>query len=186
MEMVIRNSKLYLEKKKFEKDTGPSSIYKDLQKLKDIFGLTNLPGRIECFDISNLKNTFPVGSMSVSQNGMMLTDDYRHFKIKSVKGQDDCRMINEVVERRLKYLENGKTKKGNSFYIKPDLIIIDGGKAQYNTIRRLLSEKNMDGIDIVSIAKKEEAVFCDKYPDGLKLDLTDRYAKTLIKQRAEA
>ena len=186
MEMVIRNSKLYLEKKKFEKDTGPGSVYKDLQKLKDIFGLANLPRRIECFDISNLKNTFPVGSMSVSQDGMMLTGDYRHFKIKSVKGQDDCRMINEVVARRLRYLENGNIKKRNSFCTKPDLIIIDGGKAQYNTIRRLLSEKNMDGIDIVSIAKKEETVFCDKYPDGMKLDLHDRHIRVLIKARDEA
>src|SRR3972149_10542850 len=166
MELVIRNSKLYLEKKKFEKDTGLGSIYRDLLKLKEIFRLTNLPRRIECFDISNLKKSFPVGSMSVSLDGMMLTNDYRHFKIKSIKGQDDCRMINQVVTRRLKYFENGKIKKGNSFYIKPDLIIIDGGKAQYNTIKRLLSEKNMDGIDIISIAKKEEAVFCDKYPDG--------------------
>jgi len=186
MEMVIRNSKLYLEKKKFEKDTGPGSAYRDLLKLKEIFGLANLPGRIECFDISNLKKSFPVGSMSVSLNGMMMTGDYRHFKIKSVKGQDDCRMINEVVARRLRYLENGKIKRENSFYIKPDLIIIDGGKAQYNTIKRLLSEKNMDGIDIVSIAKKEEAVFCDKYPHGLKLDLHDRYARILIKARDEA
>jgi len=186
MELVIRNSKLYLEKKKFEKDTGLGSIYRDLLKLKEIFRLTNLPRRIECFDISNLKKSFPVGSMSVSLDGMMLTNDYRHFKIKSIKGQDDCRMINEVVTRRLKYFENGKIKKGNSFYIKPDLIIIDGGKAQYNTIKRLLSEKNIDGIDIISIAKKEEAVFCDKYPDGLKLDLHDRYARILIKARDEA
>jgi len=186
MEMVIRNSKLYLEKKKFEKDTGLSNVYKDAIKLKEVFGLANVPGRIECFDISNLKNSFPVGSMSVSLDGIMLTDNYRYFKIKDVKGQDDCRMINEVVVRRLKYLENGEIKKRENFYIKPDLIIIDGGKAQYNTIKRLLSEKNIAGIDIISIAKKEEVVFCDKYPDGLKLDLHDRYARILIKARDEA
>lgn len=186
MEMAVRNSKLYLEKKKFEKDTGLGSVYKDLQKLKDIFGLTNLPERIECFDISNLKNSFPVGSMSVSLEGMMVTGEYRHFKIKYIKGQDDCRMINEVVARRLKYLKNGEIKRRETFYIKPDLIIIDGGKAQYNTIKRLLSEKNIDSIDIISIAKKEEVVFCDKYPEGLKLDLHDRYARILIKARDEA
>ena len=186
MEMMIRNSKLYLEKKKFEKDTGLSNVYKDAIKLKEVFGLVNIPGRIECFDISNLKNSFPVGSMSVSLDGIMLTDDYRHFKIKDIKGQDDCRMINEVVARRLKYLENGEIKRRENFYIKPDLIIIDGGKAQHNTIKRLLSEKNMDSIDIISIAKKEEVVFCDKYTDGLKLDLHDRYARILIKARDEA
>ncbi|HEY4696174.1 MAG TPA: excinuclease ABC subunit UvrC [Candidatus Hydromicrobium sp.] len=186
MEMVIRNAKLYLEKKKFEKDTGRSNIYKDFIKLKEVFGLANIPKRMECFDISNLKESFPVGSMSVAMNGMMLTDDYRHFKIKEVTGQDDCRMINEVVARRLRYLENGEIKKGNSFYIKPDLIIIDGGKAQYNTIKKLLCEKHIPGIDIISIAKKEEVAFCGKYPDGIKLDLNDNYIRVLIKARDEA
>jgi excinuclease ABC subunit C len=186
MEMVIRNAKLYLEKKKFEKDTGQSRIYKDFIRLKEVLGLVNIPRRMECFDISNLKDSFPVGSMSVAVNGKPLTDDYRYFKIKTVKGQDDCRMINEVVARRLKYMESGEIKKVNSFYTKPDLIIIDGGKAQYNVVKRLLSEKQISGIDVISIAKKEEVVFCSGYPDGIKLDLSDNYMRVLIKVRDEA
>jgi len=186
MEMVVRNSKLYLEKKKFEKDIGYSKIYKDFIRLKEVLGLMNIPGRIECFDISNLKDSFPVGSMSVALNDRLLTDDYRCFKIKEVTGQDDCRMINEVVLRRLRYLEGGEMKKGNSFYIKPDLIVIDGGKAQFNTIKKLLNEKQIPGIDIISIAKKEEIVFCSKYPDGIKLNLSDKYMRILIKVRDEA
>ncbi len=186
MEMVIRNSRLYLEKKKFEKDTGRSRIYKDSIRLKEVLGLINIPRRIECFDISNLKDSFPVGSMSVSMDGKLLTDDYRYFRIKTVVGQDDCRMINEVVARRLRYMEVREVKRDSSFYVKPDLIIIDGGKAQYNIIRRLLSEKQISDIDIISIAKKEEMIFCSKYPDGIKLDLSDNYMRVLIKVRDEA
>lgn len=186
MEMAVRNSKLYLEKKKFEKNTGHSKIYKNFVKLKKVLGLVNIPRRIECFDISNLKNTFPVGSMSVALNGKLLTNDYRYFKIKTVAGQDDCRMMGEIVSRRLRYLEGGEIKKGNSFYEKPDLIIIDGGKAQFNTASKLISERQIQDIDIISIAKKEETIFCSKYPDGIKLDLSDNYMHVLIKVRDEA
>ncbi|MBU4313634.1 MAG: excinuclease ABC subunit UvrC [Actinobacteria bacterium] len=186
MEMVVRNSKLYLEKKKFEKNTGHSKIYKNFVKLKKVLGLVNIPRRIECFDISNLKNTFPVGSMSVALDGKLLTNDYRYFKIKTVAGQDDCRMMGEIVTRRLRYLEGGEIKKGNSFYEKPDLIIIDGGKAQFNTASKLISERQIQNIDIISIAKKEETIFCSKYPDGIKLDLSDNYMHVLIKVRDEA
>ena len=186
MEMVVRNSKLYLEKKKFEKNTGHSKIYKNFVKLKKVLGLVNIPRRIECFDISNLKDTFPVGSMSVALDGKPLTNDYRYFKIKTVAGQDDCRMMGEIVTRRLRYLEGGEIKKGNSFYEKPDLIIIDGGKAQFNTASKLISERKIQDIDIISIAKKEETIFCSKYPDGIKLDLSDNYMRVLIKIRDEA
>jgi excinuclease ABC subunit C len=186
MEMAVRNSKLYLEKKKFEKNTGHSKIYKNFVKLKKVLGLVNIPRRIECFDISNLKNTFPVGSMSVALNGKLLTNDYRYFKIKTVAGQDDCRMMGEIVTRRLRYLEGGEIKKRNSFYEKPDLIIIDGGKAQFNTASKLISKRQIQDIDIISIAKKEETIFCSKYPDGIKLDLSDNYMHVLIKVRDEA
>ncbi|PIU29493.1 MAG: excinuclease ABC subunit C [Candidatus Hydromicrobium americanum] len=186
MEMVVRNSKLYLEKKKFEKNAGHSKIYKNFVKLKKVLGLVNIPRRIECFDISNLKNTFPVGSMSVALDGKLLTNDYRYFKIKTVAGQDDCRMMGEIVTRRLRYLEGGEIKEGNSFYEKPDLIIIDGGKAQFNTASKLISERQIQDVDIISIAKKEETIFCSKYPDGIKLDLSDNYMRVLIKVRDEA
>ena len=186
MEMVVRNSRLYLEKKKFEKDTGISQVYKNFINLKKVLGLVNIPRRIECFDISNLKNTFPVGSMSVALDGKLLTDDYRYFKIKTVAGQDDCRMMGEIVSRRLRYLEEKEIKKGNSFYEKPDLIIIDGGKAQFNTASKLISERQIQDIDIISIAKKEETIFCRKYADGIKLDLSDNYMRVLIKVRDEA
>ena len=186
MEMVVRNSKLYLEKKKFEKDTGHSEFYKEFIKLKKILGLINIPRRIECFDISNLGDKFPVGSMSVAVDGRLINSDYRYFKIKKVTGQDDCRMIEEVVSRRLMYLEYKRTDVKNSFYLKPDLIIVDGGKSQFNTVNNLMRKMKMPGIDIISIAKKKETIFCSKFPRGIKLDLSNNYMRVLIKLRDEA
>ena len=191
MEMVIRNSVLYLEKKRFEKDIGKNQIYKDLIRLKKLLGLINIPVRIECFDISNLKNSFPVGSMSVAVNGKLINSNYRQFKIKTVTGQDDCGMIAEIITRRLgsfgkRYSEDKDISEEDSFSVKPDLIVIDGGKAQYNTVKRILDKKKINDIDIISIAKKEEIIFCDKYPDGTKLKLNDGSIRILIKVRDEA
>ena len=191
MKMAVRNSILYLEKKKFEKDIAQSSINKDLIRLKELLGLTKIPAKVECYDISNLKNSFPVGSMVIAVDGKLKSSGYRHFRIKTIAGQDDCKMIGEIIIRRLKYLENESSKnkevKGDDiFYVKPDLIVVDGGKAQFNTVKKILDEKQIKDIDIISIAKKEEVIFCDKYPDGIKLNLNDSYARILIKVRDEA
>ncbi len=191
MEMALKNSILYIEKKKFEKGREKSEIYIESLNLKKLLGLKNIPLKIECYDISNLKSSFPVGSISVAVGGKISNDKFRHFKIKNVEGQDDCRMIAEVVTRRLRYLKNisamkENLKKEDIFYQKPDLIVIDGGKAQYNTVRNILIKELIEDIDVISIAKKEEVIFCDKYPDGMKLDLRESYVRILIKVRDEA
>ncbi len=186
MEMAARNASLYIDKKRFEKDTGHSDAYKGLIKLQKILGLNNIPRRMECYDISNLGHSFPVGSMVVFEDGAPLKKNYRHFKVKEVPGQDDYRMIEEVLSRRLKYLEGASLDIENSFYIKPGLIIIDGGKGQFSTASRLLEDRGLDDIDLISIAKKEEKIFCTKYLQGIRLNLDENYMRTIIKIRDEA
>jgi len=92
--------------------------------------------RIEGYDISNISGVFTVGSMVVFENNKKKPSDYRKFKIKKVKGQNDVKSLREVILRRLKHKE----------WTLPDLILIDGGKSQLKSVR---------GIDIpvVSLAK---------------------------------
>ena len=60
--------------------------------------------------------------------------------------------MKEVLSRRFKRLnENG--------WEKPDLIIIDGGKGQLSSVMQIVEELGITGIDIVSLAKREEEVF---------------------------
>jgi len=66
------------------------------------------------------------------------------------------------------------------------LIIIDGGKAQYNTVDKILGQKGLSGIDIISIAKKEEMIFCRRYINGIKFGLDSEVLRILIKLRDEA
>jgi excinuclease ABC subunit C len=186
IKMAERNAHLYLEKKKFEKGSGYSRVFKELVRLKDMLGFINIPRRIECFDISNIGPSFAVGSMVVFVDGGPLNSNYRHFKIKNVRGQDDFAMLAEVVSRRLKYLEQSKINIENSFYIKPDLMVIDGGKAQFNAVKKIFEEKNIKDIDLMSIAKKEEIIFSEKFLSGIKLDLSSSSMKVIIKIRDEA
>jgi excinuclease ABC subunit C len=60
--------------------------------------------RIECFDISNIQGTNPVGAMVVCEGGIMLKAHYRKFKINVKETPDDFAMMREMLTRRLRYL----------------------------------------------------------------------------------
>ncbi len=102
-------NKTKFEQEKVRTENAPSD-------LKDILVKEGLEiktiDRIECYDISHLAGTHTVGSMVVFENGKAKPSDYRQFKIKNLEnGQiDDCKSIEEVLTRRLKYLSDSKEK----------------------------------------------------------------------------
>lgn len=98
--------------------------------------------RIEGYDISNLSGTSAVGSMVVFVNGKPDKNEYRKFKIKTVKGPDDTGMLKEVLSRRFEH-------KDWSF---PNLILVDGGRGQINAAKLVLAEAKIK-IPVVGIAK---------------------------------
>lgn len=109
---------------------------------EDIEGLKPLPARIEAYDISNISGAFAVGSMVVFTEGLINKNQYRKFKIKTVKGADDVASLKEILSRRLKHKE----------WQFPDLILIDGGKPQVNGAKEVLSSIKIN-IPVVGIAK---------------------------------
>lgn len=104
--------------------------------------------RIEAFDISNTSGFESVGSMVVYQDGKPKRNDYRKFKIKTVKGPDDYASMREVLTRRFvhgmdevrKAKDQGDTPDFGSFTRFPDLIMMDGGKGQVNIALEVLDE----------------------------------------------
>jgi excinuclease ABC subunit C len=70
---------------------------------------------------------------------------YRHYKVKTTKGQDDFASMYEVLSRRL--------KRGVAENDLPDLIVIDGGKGQLNAARAAIKDAGIEHLDIVSLAK---------------------------------
>ena len=155
LEMADENAEEYLEKYIEKEKIKYNNTMGAIKELKDKLNLKNLPRRMECYDISNISGTNQVCSMVVFKNGEACKKDYRKFKIKKVKGANDFASLQEALKRRLERLREGR---GESFKEKPDLIVIDGGKGQLSAVNEILSDYDF-GIDLISLAKKQEEVF---------------------------
>lgn len=103
-----------------------------LKQLQDLLGLEKPPRRIEGYDISHQSGENTVGSMVVFINGTAARSEYRKFKIRSSKN-DDLKSLQEVISRRLKHAE----------WDLPDLVIVDGGEGQVQTLLPLLQPFNI-------------------------------------------
>ena len=161
------------------------SIEIGLQQLRDELGLHELPKRIECFDISHLQGSNVVASMSVLVNGIPLKSHYRRFKIKTnLIGNDDYYSVKEVINRRLMRMIN--KDKDQSFSKKPNLILIDGGKGQLNSVMEVVLELGVENISIASIAKKEERIFLPDFSESILLPKKSNGLFILQKSRDEA
>ena len=110
--------------------------------LRERLHLKRKPGRIECFDISNIGGQFAVGSMVTFAGGRPEKAGYRHFRIRNVEGADDYAMLREVLERRYRHREH-----------LPDLIMMDGGKGQLGIALSVLRELGIEGPDVIGLAK---------------------------------
>ncbi len=116
-----------------------------LTRLQEELGLKNLPRRIEAFDISTIQGTESVASMVSFENNLPDKRQYKKFKIKTVTGQDDFASMAEVIRRRYT-----KTKEEGTL---PDLVLIDGGKGQLNAALDVLKELDIEGPDVIGLAK---------------------------------
>ena len=124
-------------------------------RLKELLHLSRYPRRMECYDISDISGTDKVGSMVVFIDGEPDRDSYRRFRIRTVEGADDFASLKEVLTRRLKKLGTAEETR----FEKPDLVIIDGGKGQLSSARDIFTELGIEGVDLISLAKREEEIF---------------------------
>ena len=99
---------------------------KALEALGRFLQLREYPRRIEAYDVSNTGGEENVAAMTVFESGKPLKRDYRLFKIKGFEGQDDCASVAEAVTRRFERMRSGS----EGFENMPDLMLIDGGRAQ--------------------------------------------------------
>lgn len=140
--------------------------------------------RIEGYDISNLGKTGVVGGMVVFRNNDPEKSQYRKFKIRDVAGQSDVDSLKEVISRRVKYLGRDNDFANND----PDLIVVDGGKAQVNAAREVL-KRNDKQIPVMGIVKgpdrdKNELILEGLDPKLIKWIKNNK--KTLVEVRDEA
>lgn len=154
---------------------------KACESLREKLNLTRYPKRMECYDISHVSGTDRVGSMVVFIDGEPARSEYRRFKIKTFEGNDDFRSLQEVLSRRIERLKTDPEK-----FAKPDLIIIDGGKGQLSSVKEIFEEKGVLGIDLISLAKREEEIFLPDKSLPVVLEKRDYCLKMLQRIRDEA
>ena len=109
---------------------------KTLLWLQQALGLEAFPRRIEAFDISNTGNFGIVAAMTVHVDGRPLKRDYRKFRIRDTKTQDDYASMREVIARRFREYLEGDGK----FAQLPDLLFIDGGAEHAQAAQGVLEE----------------------------------------------
>ncbi len=160
-----------------------------LLEIKDLLKLENLY-RIESYDISNTAGFENVASMVVFEGGRPKRSDYRRFKTRTIIGADDYGSMREVLRRRFEHGLREKDKE-DSFVRFPDLLLIDGGRGQVNSVLEVVSSLGLN-IPVCGMVKDDRhrtrglwfndtEVPIDTYSEGFKLvtriqDETHRFA----------
>ncbi|MCU0572902.1 MAG: excinuclease ABC subunit UvrC [Syntrophobacteraceae bacterium] len=121
-----------------------------LHSLQRILRLPRLPHRMACIDISNIQGQHAVGGLVVFTAGKPDKEWYRHYRIEEKSEPDDPAMMTEVVRRLV--------RNDPEFFRSLDLLMLDGGKGQLNTVLQVLKEERVDHlVPLISIAKEREA-----------------------------
>lgn len=180
--MAEVNAQDYLEKNIEKEKLNELKTIGACKLLQQRLNLPELPVRIEGYDISNISGTNMVASMVVFTNGNPNYAHYRKFKIKTVVGKNnDFESMKEVLTRRINELKGDDV----SFSVKPNLILIDGGKGQLSFAYSVLTESNVN-IPMVSLAKKEEEIFVPHKSEPILLSKDDYALKLLQRARDES
>lgn len=172
---IFSTIKARYSSKKFAADifttTAPTTHITEIEssashELLNIVGVSIPIQTIDCFDISHFQGKNIVGSCIRFTNGKPEKNKFRRFRINTLTEQNDYAALQEIVSRR--YAHNDI----------PDLILIDGGKGQLNAIKYILPHALC-----VSLAKREELLFSEAYPEGFPLDVHTPAGKLLISLR---
>ncbi|MCW5722899.1 MAG: excinuclease ABC subunit UvrC [Devosia sp.] len=134
-----------------------------LEGVAEIFGLEEIPRRIEVYDNSHISGTNAVGGMIVAGEEGFSKKHYRTFNIKStdITPGDDFGMMREVLTRRFSRLaaesETDAEDEATGMPDWPDVVFIDGGAGQLNAVREVVAELNLPReVTFIGIAKGED------------------------------
>ncbi|WP_287389082.1 excinuclease ABC subunit UvrC [Lachnospira sp.] len=155
VELAYKNAQMVLnqdtEKIKLEEKRTIGAM----KEIESWLHLKNLK-RVEAYDISNTSGVESVGSMIVFENGKPKKNDYRKFKIRTVKGPNDYESMREVLTRRfsraLAELDGSEESRG--FSKLPDIIMMDGGRGQVNIALEVLDSLGLN-IPVAGMVKDD-------------------------------
>lgn len=146
IKLLLKGDKQRLVRQLLRDNPEKAQALKHLQEVSLLQKETNLTqpqlNRLEGYDISHHGGQESYGAMVVMEEGELNKRAYRLFKIKTAPSGDDERALLEVLLRRFKH----------SNWPFPNLIMIDGGRAQISFLSRELKKHNIE-ITLVGISK---------------------------------
>lgn len=151
MEMALRNAREALARQ-----LSMTQVQQHiLEGVRDLFGLDDIPQRIEVYDNSHVSGTHAVGAMIVAGAEGLIKNAYRQFDIKNkdTKPGDDYAMMREVLTRRFLRLQEALEDPEDDRTHKPDLVLIDGGAGQLAVATQVFEELGVQGVCYAGIAK---------------------------------
>jgi excinuclease ABC subunit C len=152
VEAAMRNAREALSRKL----TEAASQEKLLAALAQAFGIEKRLRRVEIYDNSHIMGTNAIGAMVVAGPDGFVKNAYRTFNIRSadLTPGDDYAMMREVLTRRFaRLMRQGETADPDAFPDTPDLVVIDGGRGQFEAAREVMTSLGVEGVALASIAK---------------------------------
>ena len=151
VELAAKNARNLLEQNKEKYRREQKRTVGAVHEIEELIGIENIH-RMESYDISNTNGYESVASMIVYEDGKPKRNNYRKFKIRTVKGPDDYASMEEVLTRRFthgleerkKLDREGKEYILGSFSKFPDILMMDGGKGQVNVALQVLEKLGLD------------------------------------------
>lgn len=179
-------SQIFSHKTIFDNQKVNQEIKNEGEILKIALGLSKIPRRIEGYDVSNIKSKEMVGAtvvFNLNKNGKYSPNkkEYRLFKIKTIQKQNDVACLKEIISRRFEHNE----------WKMPDLVYIDGGKAQFNaankTIQQTIQNRKLTVIPVISLAKRTNILYTNIFDSPISIDKLENIAKmTILRLRDES
>ncbi len=163
------------------KVTDSDNLKKMFEGIQTLFDLPKVPERIEIYDNSHLQGSHACGVMVVATQNGFDKKSYRKFTPKEAATNDDFGMMKEFLYRRFQHKDD---------WVKPDLLLIDGGQGQLSAVQSILTELAID-VPVVGIAKgadrnagRERFFMTDK--ETFQLPIDDPFLHFLQRLRDEA
>lgn len=140
--MAVKNADIALQ----QRIASKQSVEARFTALQSVLNLDEIPGRIECFDVSHTGGEATVASCVVYGSEGPIKSGYRRYNIGDVSAGDDYAAMRQVIERRY-------TRVRKEDGVLPDLVLIDGGTGQVNAASEIMKELQLEEIPILGIAK---------------------------------
>jgi excinuclease ABC subunit C len=164
----------------FSRTKKETFLTQHFSALQEALGLTKIPNKIECFDVSHALGEATVVACVVFDEKGPLKSHYRRFNMRTDTNGNDLAALTEGLTRHYTRL------KAQPDLI-PEVLIIDGGRAQLSVADQILETLEIKQVKLLSVAKGEsrkvglESIYASRGGVAEKLEL-DRLAFQLVLQ----